>query len=464
MYRHYHSCLRCFTVAFLVVLTSVHLSAQTYRSFFTGDTADVVRPHTPGIVLAGGGTDNNDAMSWLIRQASGGDVVVLRASGSDGYNRYLFADLGVTVNSVETLLVTSLAGANDPYVERRIREAEAIFIAGGDQYLYYSLWRNTRLHEALQWAISQKRITVGGTSAGMMVLSGAYYTPSGSGITSDQALQNPYHPAMDILGNGDFLSVSLLRNVITDTHYDQRGRAGRHVTMMARLEQDRSINVRGIACNERTAVCIPLLGADSGIAKVYGSRAEDFAYFMQSHCDVPQSLPEVCKAGEPLTWNKSGQAVKVYAVQGTTLGTNSFDLRTWNIPGSTSIGTHGGTWQHWAVVNGQLQQRDGTPPNCGTASSRYTPLMLPSDAVQIHPNPAQDNIMITVSTDYLRLTPEHHVRAVNVLGQSFSWYHGQAQPLTRVGLDGYPAGQYSVYIENLRTQTIAQVGSVVITR
>ncbi len=453
---------QCFVTMLMVTAIITVSSAQTFRSFFVGDTADVVRPHTPGIVLAGGGTDNDEAMAWLLRQSAGGDIVVLRASGADGYNNYMFRDLGVSVNSVETLLITTIAGANDPYVERRVREAEAIFIAGGDQYQYYSLWRNSKLHEALQWAISQKRIAVGGTSAGMMVLSGAYYTPSGNGITSDQALSNPYHPAMDILGNGDFLSTPLLRNVITDTHYDQRARSGRHVAMMARLEQDRSINVRGIACNERTAVCIALSGADSGIGKVYGSRAEDFAYFMQSHCDVPQSLPEVCIAGQPLTWNKEGQAVKVYAVQGTTTGQNSFDLRSWNLPGTLSTGTRGGSWQDWSVNRGQLIQRDGSAPTCGTASSYRS--AIPHDDMKIFPNPAQNQLVLACSPAYCTRTREHSIAMVNTRGQIFELYTGASLPHTTIALQQFPAGQYTVLVKHGRQDMTMFGGSVVIER
>lgn len=445
-------------ISCVLILWSATVHAQPFRSFFTGDTADVVRAHTPGIVLAGGGTDNDNAMSWLLQRAAGGDVVVLRASGADGYNSYLFRDLGVTVNSVETLLITTIVGANDAYIERRVREAEAIFIAGGDQYLYYSLWRNTKLHEALQWAISQKRVAVGGTSAGMMVLSGAYYTPAGNGITSDQALSNPYNPAMDVLGNGDFITTPLLRNVITDTHYDQRARAGRHVAMMARLEQDRSINVRGIACNERTAVCIALSGADSGIGKVYGSRPEDYAYFMQSHCDVPQSLPEVCIAGQPLTWNKSGQAVKVYAVPGTTTGQNSFDLRSWNVPGTSSPGTRGGAWQDWSVNAGQLLQRDGTAPSCGTASSYR--VLQPHDELQIFPNPAQSQLTLACSPGYCASTLEHSIAVVSAQGKSMTLYQGRPQPRTEIGIEQFPSGQYTVLVkrgqnaQNMIAQTI----------
>ena len=56
--------------------------------------------------MGGSGEDDN-AMAWFLERVNGGDVLVLRCSGSDGYNNYLYSDLGVNVNSVETLVFTN---------------------------------------------------------------------------------------------------------------------------------------------------------------------------------------------------------------------------------------------------------------------------------------------------------------------------------------------------------------------
>ena len=55
----------------------------------------------------GGATENDNAMTWFLQQANGGDVLVLRASGSDGYNNYMYSGLGVSVNSVEKIMLLS---------------------------------------------------------------------------------------------------------------------------------------------------------------------------------------------------------------------------------------------------------------------------------------------------------------------------------------------------------------------
>ena len=88
----------------------------------------------------GGGTDNDDAIKWMFQKAGGGDVVVLRSAGTDGYNTYMYSELGVPVNSVETIIIDTRAKASIAAIATKIRNAEALFIAGGDQATYVSYW------------------------------------------------------------------------------------------------------------------------------------------------------------------------------------------------------------------------------------------------------------------------------------------------------------------------------------
>ncbi len=84
----------------------------------------------------GGGTDNDDAIKWMFQKAGGGDVVVLRSAGTDGYNTYMYSELGVPVNSVETIIIDTRGKASIAAIATKIRNAEALFIAGGDQATY----------------------------------------------------------------------------------------------------------------------------------------------------------------------------------------------------------------------------------------------------------------------------------------------------------------------------------------
>ena len=354
--------------------------SQGYTSYFTGNSTNLTTNPEFGVCLMGGATEHDNAMIWLLQKANGGDVVVLRSSGSNGYNDYLYTDLGVTVNSVETLVITSVAGATNPYVLDKVSKAEMIWFAGGDQWNYVSFFKNNALEDILNNHINVKNAPIGGTSAGMAILGQQYFSAQNGSITSAQALNNPYHANITI-GYDDFLSVPFLENVITDTHYDNPDRKGRQTTFLARNKNQLNENVFGIACNEYVAVCI---GTD-GKAHVYGDfpAYDEFAYFIQSNCEN-LNIPETCVAGTPLTWNNSGQALKVYKVGGTMDGTNYFDVNVWG----NGIGL-GGNWENWSVTNGVLNIVPGVAPNCILNNQDFN-----QNEIILYPNPVKNTLYI----------------------------------------------------------------------
>ncbi|CAF0722081.1 unnamed protein product [Adineta ricciae] len=300
-----------------------------------GNVNDVNTTTVGGTVLAGGGTDVDEIFQWMIKKAGGGDFVVIRASGTDAYNSYIY-DLG-TIDSVETLLINSRELANDPEVERTLLNAEAVFIAGGDQANYVNFWKNTKVHHALNYLRNTKLIPVGGTSAGCAILGNTYFAALEGTITSIEALDNPYNKYLT-LGYNDFLKQPYLSDVVTDSHFANRDRHGRLVTFLARMNKDTGILGRGIGLDEKTAVCIE----PSGIGKIYGKGT---AYFL--HQKGINSTPETCLNGSRLDWYQNQRAVRVYKVQGTDDGTNIFDLKTW------AYGT-GGHHLYYYVSSGTL--------------------------------------------------------------------------------------------------------------
>ena len=92
-------------------------------------TSDVNTACTAGTVLMGGGADVDAAFTWMINKSGGGDFVVIRATGTNAYNNYIYG-LG-SANSVETFLINSITLANDSAIVQTIRKAEAVFFAGG---------------------------------------------------------------------------------------------------------------------------------------------------------------------------------------------------------------------------------------------------------------------------------------------------------------------------------------------
>lgn len=292
-------------------------------TYMTGDPADVTTNAVGGLLLMGGSTDVDVAIEWFLQRAAGGDVVVIRSSGADGYNQYMY-DM-VPVNSVETIMIDSRAKAELTSVADKIRNAEALFIAGGDQWNYVSYWKNTPTEDAINYLLNTKHVTVGGTSAGLAILGSAYYSGERGSVTSAQALGNPYHRYVT-LGQADFLSHPHLVNTITDSHYTQRDRQGRHIVFLARLMQDFAYTtIKGIGVDEQTAVCID----DAGIGRVYGTNS---AYFIRN----TNLGPETCVSGTPLTWNRSAMAVSTYKITGSLTGNGSFNAANWTFSGGNS--------------------------------------------------------------------------------------------------------------------------------
>lgn len=254
--------------------------------YLVGDDADAqVTPSGPGWILMGGGPDVDEAFMWWREQLNGGDVVVLRTSGEDGYQDYLYQQIG-GVNSVETLLVTSRQLADDAYVAQRVARAEGVFIAGGDQATYTQSWRDTALSRALKTA-SERGAIIGGTSAGCAILGQFIFSAAEGTISSKEAIEAPYSPKMVI--EDALIEQTPLTELITDTHFYERDRMGRLVAFVARLKADgRAAAPLGIGVDEGTAL---IIDAD-GEAVVMG---EGFVYVVDGSRPAAQ-----CEQDKPL--------------------------------------------------------------------------------------------------------------------------------------------------------------------
>lgn len=295
----------------------------------TGNASPKPATTVGGTVMMGGGIDVDEAIKWMIVRAGGGDFVVLRSTGTNAYNDYIYGLGGV--NSVQTLLITNTTQANDACVVETIRNAGAVFMAGGNQADYINYFKGQGVGAALNYLIGTKRAPVGGTSAGMAVL-GQYAHPGGAPDTT-AVLQNPTAVAIT---NG-FLANPLLTNLVTDTHFTQRNRQPRLATFMASSIYNYGAGwaaMGGIGADENTAVAIDAAGA----ARVYGSGNALFVRGTNS--------AEVLQPSVPLTWYRAGNALRVYKVPGTATGTNTFNIVNWSGTGGTTgyWSSNGGVW------------------------------------------------------------------------------------------------------------------------
>lgn len=347
MARRCRACARLLTLLLLCGAWMRPLWAQeaTYSYFSVGDPrAAVARPETtpqPSMVLMGGGPDVDQAFRWMIRRAgikpgSGGRFVVLRANGADGYNPYIYysgpdrqtseapernwvggAALGLS--SVETLVVPSRGAANNPFINEIVGNADAVFIAGGDQSRYIRFWKNTTLERTLT-ALMNRNVPIGGTSAGLAILGEYAFAALRGGIDSAAALANPFDPRITIdpqpqdAGDG-FLAPAPLAGVLTDSHFDRRRRMGRLIAFLARLggatgaagcpggypapHGDKPA-IRGIGVSEQTALLVEGTGKDDQFiarrVRNAWSDNEGAVYFVR-----PLAPPRECNDGAALT-------------------------------------------------------------------------------------------------------------------------------------------------------------------
>ena len=266
----------------------------------------------------------DDAARFLCEHSHGGEIVVLRASGTDAYNPY-FHQLCPN-NSVTTLLTTSAEAASDLLAIQHVRDAHAIFLAGGDQSNYVRFWAGS-LQREINAAIA-RGVPIGGTSAGLAVLGQFAFSARNDTVTSAEALANPFDAKVTL--DRDFISIPSLRGIITDSHFSARQRMGRTVAFLARIVHDGWARpAYAIGIDEATAV---LVEAD-GHATVAGKGA---AYFLElAH------QPEQCEPGKPLT-------VKQVAAYKLSAGSASkFDLGSWKGSGGSifTINVENGTMQ-----------------------------------------------------------------------------------------------------------------------
>lgn len=313
---------RTLAVVPMAVLLAAATAAQSkvvspapYQYFRVGNSASVRVSPRPGFALIGGGEDLDAAFQWLCERSRGGDFLILRASGADAYNPYIKSLC--RENSIATLVIPTRQAAMDPFVERAVGSAAAIFIAGGDQSNYINFWSGTPVERAINRAI-RRGVPVGGTSAGLAVLGEFAYSaqndsPNGPNLNSPAALADPFNRQVVTVRN--FLATPVLGGIITDSHFHERDRLGRLLVFMARILQSRSVKrIHGVGIDQHTAFLLDPNG--QGVAAGTGA-----IYFFEA-----SKKPAVCRPGVPLAF--AGISVRKL------ISGERFNVKTWSGDGA----------------------------------------------------------------------------------------------------------------------------------
>lgn len=64
----------------------------------------------------GGVIEDDNVMCWFLERVDGGDVLVIRVLGVDGYNDYFYNQLGVNINLVEIIVFNNVFVVIEIYV------------------------------------------------------------------------------------------------------------------------------------------------------------------------------------------------------------------------------------------------------------------------------------------------------------------------------------------------------------
>lgn len=299
--------------------------------------------NTPSVALVGGGWDVAEAFRWMISRAgitpnTKGRFLVIRATGSNAYNPYILSDMGTMdptsphenvggktlgVASAATMIVSNRSAADDDFAVQKIRNAQAIFIAGGNQADYQTYWAGSKMMIELQNAIN-RGVPVGGTSAGAVILGEYAFVSLGGTVTSPDALLDPFDRDVTIspLNTAtksvpkptSLVRIPSLENMIVDMHLNTRDRLGRLMSFVARTEQgctngiEAPFTVIGVGLSEETALLISGTPGTGGnvtaqlAANPYdpGTVAPGYTPRYSAYFTRYTQAPMTCKAGTPL--------------------------------------------------------------------------------------------------------------------------------------------------------------------
>jgi cyanophycinase len=202
------------------------------------------------LIAVGGGESSNitdDSLKIIKKflELSGGvgkaRIVVMTVAtddpqGTESRYRELFELL--KFKNFEFLNIADRSESFDEAILETIKNATGLYFTGGSQLHVTALTGGTPLH-ALILERFKKGLTIGGTSAGAMMM-------SSSTLLSGESDCAPRLGSIEVAPGMELLDSSVI-----DTHFSQRGRHGRLLSTVAHNPQ-----VLGIGIDERTAAII----------------------------------------------------------------------------------------------------------------------------------------------------------------------------------------------------------------
>lgn len=181
-------------------------------------------------------------------------ATIATESPKDAAARYKRVFNELKVKKIKVLDIASRMEAFDDENVKLIHESSLIFFTGGDQLRITSLIGGTPVYDALKECVKDGTFIVG-TSAGASVMSDTM-------IVQGEDEKSPRKCTLKMAPG-----LGLIKDVIIDQHFAQRGRIGR---LLAGIAQNPE--VLGIGIDENTAIIVD----EDGIIEVIGEGAVYF--------------------------------------------------------------------------------------------------------------------------------------------------------------------------------------------
>ena len=220
------------------------------------------------LLVIGGGSEESGtsgwnalAYQWAVDQSDNKKVAVISYSNDSPWlSDHFVSDWGAAESAV--FVIGSQSEANTQSVYDTLMQYDVIFLKGGDQYNYYSDYKDTKTEQAVTDKFNEGGV-ICGTSAGLAVLGGVDFVAGSGTVYPYECLENWNNQYVTL--ENDFLP--FLEGVIFDSHFVQRGRFPRLLGFMAHWQTNNSETLTGIGVDDKTALAID---ADNN-ATAYGS-------------------------------------------------------------------------------------------------------------------------------------------------------------------------------------------------
>ncbi|MGI6119930.1 MAG: cyanophycinase [Desulfosporosinus sp.] len=202
--------------------------------------------HVKGKLLIIGGAEDKKGerkiLKLFVQESGGRESRITVMTAATEYPRQvgveydaLFLELGA--REVQILDVSDRTQANAQGITKQFEQSTGVFFTGGDQLRITGLLGGTLLGQKLQ-QLYEQGIIIAGTSAGASVMSDTMIVEGEAGTArKDTIMMAP--------------GLGLLRSVVIDQHFAQRGRIGR---LLSAISQNPY--VLGLGIDEDTAVLV----------------------------------------------------------------------------------------------------------------------------------------------------------------------------------------------------------------